>query len=128
MARTDEGTWDLAVSVGATVTVLDVERASASRLPNAPFRDPFAEPLVSVCRRLAKFMERPAIQPLPLTCSWRWMMPERSSLASDPASACLSTLCRTVGLPRTHRAVGDMIVPGRESGMFARIAPGAGAQ
>jgi methyltransferase (TIGR00027 family) len=46
MARTDQGTWDLASSVGATATVVAVGRALASRSANALIDDPFAEPLV----------------------------------------------------------------------------------
>jgi len=41
MARTDEDTWDLAVSVGATATVVAVGRSLANRLPNALIYDPF---------------------------------------------------------------------------------------
>jgi O-methyltransferase involved in polyketide biosynthesis len=46
MARTDEDTWDLAVSVGATATVVAIGRSLANRLPNALIYDRFAEPLV----------------------------------------------------------------------------------
>ena len=46
MARTDNDTWDLATSVGATATVVAVGRALASRSPNALIHDPFADPLV----------------------------------------------------------------------------------
>src|SRR5262245_53109517 len=46
MARTDQDTWDLATSVGATATIVAVGRALASRSPNALIDDPFAEPLV----------------------------------------------------------------------------------
>ena len=46
MARTDNDTWDLATSVGATATGVAVGRALASRGPNALINDPFAEPLV----------------------------------------------------------------------------------
>ena len=46
VARTDQDTWDLASSVGATATVVAVGRALASRSPNALIDDPYAEPLV----------------------------------------------------------------------------------
>lgn len=44
MARTDDDTWDLASSVGATATMVAAGRAMASR--NGLIDDPFAEPLV----------------------------------------------------------------------------------
>jgi methyltransferase (TIGR00027 family) len=46
MARTDNDTWDLARSVGATATGVAVGRALASKAPNALINDPLAEPLV----------------------------------------------------------------------------------
>lgn len=46
MARTDDDTWDLATSVGATATGVAVGRALASRGANPLINDPFAEPLV----------------------------------------------------------------------------------
>jgi methyltransferase (TIGR00027 family) len=46
MARTDNDSWDLATSVGATATGVAVGRALASRGPDALINDPFAEPLV----------------------------------------------------------------------------------
>lgn len=46
MARTDNDTWDLASSVGATATMVAAARAVASRQPDAVIDDPFAEPLV----------------------------------------------------------------------------------
>jgi methyltransferase (TIGR00027 family) len=46
MARTDDDTWDLATSVGATATGVAVGRALASRGDNPLINDPFAEPLV----------------------------------------------------------------------------------
>ena len=46
MARTDNDTWDLATSVGATATGVAVGRALASRADNPLINDPFAEPLV----------------------------------------------------------------------------------
>jgi methyltransferase (TIGR00027 family) len=46
MARTDNDTWDLASSVGATATMVAAARAMASRADNALINDPFAEPLV----------------------------------------------------------------------------------
>lgn len=46
MARTENDSWDLATSVGATATGVAVGRALASRKPDALIDDPFAEPLV----------------------------------------------------------------------------------
>ena len=46
MARTDNDTWDLASSVGATATMVAAARAMASRSPEPLIDDPFAEPLV----------------------------------------------------------------------------------
>lgn len=44
MGRTDNDTWDLATSVGATATMVAAGRARATR--DALIEDPFAEPLV----------------------------------------------------------------------------------
>jgi O-methyltransferase involved in polyketide biosynthesis len=46
MARSDDDTWDLATSVGATATGVAVGRALASAAPDPLIDDPFAEPLV----------------------------------------------------------------------------------
>ena len=46
MARTDNDTWDLASSVGATATLVAAARAAASREPDPLIDDPYAEPLV----------------------------------------------------------------------------------
>jgi methyltransferase (TIGR00027 family) len=46
MARTDNDTWDLASSVGATATMVAAARALASRADDPVIDDPFAEPLV----------------------------------------------------------------------------------
>ena len=46
MTRTDDDTWDLASSVGATATAVAASRATASQGPNALLDDPWAEPLV----------------------------------------------------------------------------------
>ncbi|MCG5431841.1 class I SAM-dependent methyltransferase [Mycobacterium sp. MYCO198283] len=46
MARTDDDSWDLATSVGATATMVAAARAMASRADNPMISDPFAEPLV----------------------------------------------------------------------------------
>jgi methyltransferase (TIGR00027 family) len=46
MARTDNDTWDLASSVGATATMVAAARAVATRAPDALIDDPFAEALV----------------------------------------------------------------------------------
>ena len=46
MARTEDDTWDLASSVGATATMVAAARAVASRSADALIDDPFAEPLV----------------------------------------------------------------------------------
>lgn len=45
--RTDDDTWDLATSVGATATMVAAGRARASRAKSPIIDDPFAEPLVS---------------------------------------------------------------------------------
>ncbi len=46
MTRTDNDTWDLASSVGATATLVAAARAAASREHDPLIDDPFAEPLV----------------------------------------------------------------------------------
>jgi methyltransferase (TIGR00027 family) len=46
MARTDDDTWDLASSVGATATMVAASRAMASKTEHPLINDPFAEPLV----------------------------------------------------------------------------------
>jgi hypothetical protein len=46
MTRTDQDTWDLASSVGATATWVAAARALASKQPDALIDDPFADPLV----------------------------------------------------------------------------------
>lgn len=46
MARTDDDSWDLASSVGATATMVAAGRAMASRNPQPLINDPFAAPLV----------------------------------------------------------------------------------
>ncbi|MFV8318672.1 class I SAM-dependent methyltransferase [Mycobacterium sp. 23] len=46
MARTDNDTWNLASSVGATATAVAASRAVASVGPDALLNDPWADPLV----------------------------------------------------------------------------------
>lgn len=46
MARTEDDSWDLASSVGATATMVAAGRALASKDSRAFINDPFAEPLV----------------------------------------------------------------------------------
>jgi methyltransferase (TIGR00027 family) len=46
MQRTDDDTWDLASSVGATATMVAAARAVATTAPERLIDDPFAEPLV----------------------------------------------------------------------------------
>ncbi len=46
MARTDNDTWDLASSVGATATAVASSRAMASQGPEPLLDDPWADPLV----------------------------------------------------------------------------------
>ena len=46
MSRTDDDSWDLASSVGATATMVAAGRALATRDARALIDDPFAEPLV----------------------------------------------------------------------------------
>ena len=46
MARTENDTWDLASSVGATATAVAASRATASHGPDPLLDDPWADPLV----------------------------------------------------------------------------------
>ena len=46
MARTDNDTWDLASSVGATATMVAAARAMATTADDPLINDPFADPLV----------------------------------------------------------------------------------
>ncbi len=46
MARTDDDSWDLASSVGATATMIAAGRALASKTEHPLINDPFADPLV----------------------------------------------------------------------------------
>src|SRR6201996_4286166 len=46
MTRTDQDSWDLASSVGATATMVAAARALASEASNPIINDPFAAPLV----------------------------------------------------------------------------------
>jgi methyltransferase (TIGR00027 family) len=46
MKRTDDDSWDLASSVGATATMVAAARAAATIRPDPVVIDPFAEPLV----------------------------------------------------------------------------------
>jgi methyltransferase (TIGR00027 family) len=46
MPRTDNDSWDLATSVGATATMVAAARAIATKADNPLIDDPFAEPLV----------------------------------------------------------------------------------
>src|ERR1700749_4663344 len=46
MPRTDNDTWDLATSVGATATMVAAARAVATKSENPLINDQFAEPLV----------------------------------------------------------------------------------
>ena len=46
MPRTDNDTWDLATSVGATATMVAAARAIATNADNPLINDRFAEPLV----------------------------------------------------------------------------------
>src|SRR4029079_19805239 len=51
MARTDNDTWDLASSVGATATMVAAARAMATSAGNPVINDPFADPLVRAVGR-----------------------------------------------------------------------------
>ncbi|MDA4109247.1 class I SAM-dependent methyltransferase [Mycolicibacterium holsaticum] len=58
MRRTDNDTWDLASSVGATATSVAAQRALASRAPDPLIEDPYADALVKAvglehCIRIA---------------------------------------------------------------------------
>lgn len=46
MARSDDDSWDLASSVGATATMVAAARALVTRIDGALISDPYAEPLV----------------------------------------------------------------------------------
>jgi methyltransferase (TIGR00027 family) len=46
MARTENDTWDLASSVGATATAVAASRTMASQAPDPLLDDPWADPLV----------------------------------------------------------------------------------
>ncbi|HKI42857.1 MAG TPA: SAM-dependent methyltransferase, partial [Mycobacterium sp.] len=46
MPRTDNDTWDLATSVGATATMVAAARAIGTKAENPVIEDRFAEPLV----------------------------------------------------------------------------------
>lgn len=46
MTRTEDDSWDLASSVGATATMVAAGRAMASKDPRGLINDPFADPLV----------------------------------------------------------------------------------
>jgi methyltransferase (TIGR00027 family) len=46
LARTDDDSWDLASSVGATATMVAAARAMVTRIDGALISDPYAEPLV----------------------------------------------------------------------------------
>src|ERR1700754_373640 len=46
MSRTDDDSWDLASSVGATATMVAAGRAMANKDPNGLISDPYADPLV----------------------------------------------------------------------------------
>src|SRR6202000_255728 len=46
MSRTDDDSWDLASSVGATATMVAAGRAMATKDPKGLINDPYAEPLV----------------------------------------------------------------------------------
>jgi methyltransferase (TIGR00027 family) len=46
MTRSDDDSWDLASSVGATATMIAAGRAMATKDPRRLINDPFAEPLV----------------------------------------------------------------------------------
>ena len=47
MGRTDDDSWDLATSVGATATMVAAARARATNAKRPLIEDPFAQPLVS---------------------------------------------------------------------------------
>ena len=47
MPRTDNDTWNLATSVGATATMVAAARAIATKADNPIIEDRFAEPLVN---------------------------------------------------------------------------------
>lgn len=44
MTRTDDDSWDLASSVGATATMVAAGRAMATKAENPLINDPYADP------------------------------------------------------------------------------------
>src|ERR1700745_2693795 len=69
MARTDDDTWDLASSVGATATMVAAARAMASKTEQPLINDPFAEPLVrAVGLDLFTPLARPGLRARPARC------------------------------------------------------------
>jgi O-methyltransferase involved in polyketide biosynthesis len=79
MARTDNDTWDLASSVGATATMVAASRALASRGPDPLISDPYAQPLVEAVGvdALAR-LARGEMDPAPVDAD-----PRRASRMSD---------------------------------------------
>ena len=71
MPRTDDDSWDLASSVGATATMVAASRALASQGPEPLINDPFADPLVRAvgldafidCRRRGRLDGRSGAEP-----------------------------------------------------------------
>ncbi|TSE00342.1 SAM-dependent methyltransferase [Skermania sp. ID1734] len=57
--RTENDTWDVTTSVGATATAVATMRALASRRPDALFHDPYAEMLVRAAdKRWARLLDQ----------------------------------------------------------------------
>ena len=103
MARTDEDTWDLAVSVGATATVLAVRRALASwyRMRcSTPVRRAAGQHLQTPGHILGTPSGSATTVDLLRAVVDAEAPPVR---ASDPASTCLPTLCRSATNPSRGR-------------------------
>jgi O-methyltransferase involved in polyketide biosynthesis len=76
MARTDNHTWDLATSVGATATGVAVGGEFANRVDNPLINDPFAEPLVRAV----------GVTSSPAWPAVNWMRPRSTTAASSECS------------------------------------------
>ena len=52
MPRTDDDSWDIATSVGATAVMVALSRAAETRSANPLIHDEYAEVLVSTLKRV----------------------------------------------------------------------------
>jgi methyltransferase (TIGR00027 family) len=98
MARTDDDSWDLASSVGATATMVATSRALASQGPEPLLDDPFAAPLVRAVG-LAPFVR---------------ILDGDSSLEDDPT---LNRKTRTEQMTVRTRFFDEFFISAAESGV-----------